>query len=80
MSQEALVFVAENLNQHEKRKLTDSLSGEVAAPEVNTSLETADGGAISLPPKRRLRRNLLFLVFLGVALYFLLPRLAAMGP
>lgn len=46
MSQEALVFVAENLNQHEKRKLTDSLSGEVAAPEVNTSLETADGGAI----------------------------------
>ena len=78
MSQEALVFVAENLNQHEKRKLTDSLSGEVAAPEVNTSPETADGGAISLPPKRRLRRNLLFLVFLGVALYFLFPRLAAM--
>ena len=78
MSQEALVFVAENLNQHANRKLKDSLSGEVAAPEVNTSPETADSGAIPLPPKRRLRRNFLFLIFLGVALYFLLPRLAAM--
>ena len=70
--------MAENLNQHEKRKLKDSRSEEVAAPEVNTSPETAEKGAISLPPKRKLRRNLLFLIFLGVALYFLLPRLAAM--
>ena len=78
MSQEALVFVADNLNQHANRKLKDSRSGEVAAPEVNTSPETADSGAIPLPPKRRLRRNFLFLIFLGVALYFLFPRLAAM--
>lgn len=70
--------MAENLNQHEKRKLADSRSGEVAAPEVNTSPDTADKGAISLPPKRKLQRNLLLLLFLGVALYFLLPRLAAM--
>ncbi|MGE5323996.1 MAG: lysylphosphatidylglycerol synthase transmembrane domain-containing protein [Actinomycetota bacterium] len=78
MSQEALVFVANNLNQHANRKLTDSRSGEVAEPEVNTSPETADSGAIPLPPKRRLRRNFLFLIFIGIALYFLLPRLAAM--
>ena len=70
--------MAENLNQHEKPKFTDSLPREVAAPEANTSPETADSGAILLPPKRKLRRNLLLLLFLGVALYFLVPRLAAM--
>src|SRR5690242_7064901 len=78
MSQGSLTVVAENLNQHEKRQLTDSPSGEVIAPEGNTLRETAGSDAISLPPKRKLRRNLLLLVFIGVALYFLLPRLAAM--
>lgn len=70
--------MAENPNQHEKRQLKDSQSGEVAAPERNTPPETTDSDPISLPPKRKLRRNLLLLVFLGVALYFLLPRLTAM--
>jgi len=77
MSQRSLTVVAENLNQREKRQLTDSPSGEVVAPEGNTP-ETAGSDAISLPPKRKLRRNLLVLVFVGVALYLLLPRLAAM--
>lgn len=70
--------MAENRNQHDKRQLTDTLSGKVAAPEGNTPPETADSGPISLPPKRKLRRNLLLLLFLGVVLYFLLPRLAAL--
>ena len=78
MSQRSLTVVAENLNQREKRQLTDSPSGEVVAPEGNTPPETAGSDAISLPPKRKLRRNLLVLVFVGVALYLLLPRLAAM--
>jgi uncharacterized protein (TIRG00374 family) len=33
---------------------------------------------LTLPPKRKFRRYLLLLLFLGVALYFVLPRLAAM--
>lgn len=66
-----------NQHQHEKQQLRDSRSGEVAAPQGNTPPETTDSDPISLPPKRKLRRNLLLLVFLGVALYFLLPRLTA---
>lgn len=69
--------MAENLNQREKRQRTDSLSREVA-PEGSTPPETADGDPIPLPPKGKLRRNLLLLFFLGIALYFFLPRLAAM--
>lgn len=70
--------MAENLNQHEKRQLTESLPGKVAMSEGNTPPETADSDPISLPPKKKLRRNVLLLLFLGVALYFLLPRLATM--
>lgn len=33
---------------------------------------------VSLPPRRKLRRNLLLLLFVGIALYFILPRLGTM--
>jgi hypothetical protein len=39
--------------------------------------EAPDIDARHLLPKRKLRRNLLLLLFVGVALYFFLPRLAA---
>jgi glycosyltransferase 2 family protein len=70
--------VAENLNQPEKPQIADSRSGKLAASEGNTTPETADSDRSSLPPKRKLRRNLLLLLLVGFALYFFLPRLAAM--
>jgi glycosyltransferase 2 family protein len=50
-----------------------------AAPPVGTTPPgTSLGDPVSLPPRKKLRRNLLLLLFVGVALYFILPRLGAM--
>lgn len=61
-----------------KRERADSPPQGVAAPGDPTTLETPEDDPVPLPPKRKLRRNLFLLLFVGVALYFLLPRLAAM--
>jgi uncharacterized protein (TIRG00374 family) len=51
---------------------------EAANPGEPITLEALEGDPVFLPPKRKLRRHLFLLLFVGVALYFLLPRLAAM--
>jgi glycosyltransferase 2 family protein len=50
-----------------------------AAPAIGiTPPRTSLGENVSLPPRRKLRRNLLLLLFVGIALYFILPRLGTM--
>lgn len=56
----------------------DPQSGQGADSDGNGPPETRDRSPVSLPPKRRLRRNLLLLLFVGGALYFFLPRWAVM--
>jgi glycosyltransferase 2 family protein len=57
---------------------TGSQSGPDADFDGNGPPETPYTNAVPLPPKRRLRRNLLLLLFVGAALYFFLPRWAVM--
>ena len=61
-----------------KGEVKDSQSGGVANSDGNRSQETPYGVPVSLPPRRKLRRNLLLLTFVGCALYFVLPRWLAM--
>jgi glycosyltransferase 2 family protein len=51
---------------------------EAAGPGEPTTREGPEGDPVLLPPQRKLRRRLFLLLFVGVALYFLLPRLAKM--
>ena len=51
---------------------------EATGPDEPVTREAPEAGPVFLPPKRKLRRRLFLLLFVGVALYFLLPRLAAM--
>ncbi len=65
-------------NEHVRREVKGPPSDHVAAPAPTTPPETSVGESVSLPPRRKLRRNLLLLLFVGVTLYFILPRLGAM--
>lgn len=51
---------------------------EAVGPGEPTTREAPGADPVLLPPKRKLRRRLFLLLFVGVSLYFLLPRLAAM--
>ncbi len=62
----------EDMNEDKKPRQVAGGPGEP------TTREAPDGDPVSLPTKRTLRRYLFLLLFVGVALYFLLPRLAAM--
>ena len=53
-------------------------SDHAARPIETTPPGMPMGETVSLPPRRKLRRNLLLLLFVGAALYFILPRLGAM--
>lgn len=59
------------------RKPEAFLHGASGASEGDTISTLDFESAPSLPPKKKLRRYLFLLLFLGVALYLVLPRLAA---
>src|ERR1051326_774408 len=56
-----------NSSEDLKGEVKDPQSGGVANSDGNRSQETP---YVSLPPRRKLRRNLLLLTFVGCALYF----------